>query len=269
VYRRIFAAMLLGGLAQRFEAACMAKRGKIHIGTSGWSYEHWLGSFYEKGEKPKDYLAAYSQHFNTAEVNNTFYRLPSQEAVRQWRETVPKDFIFAVKASRFMTHMKKLKDPEEPIERMLGVVGELGDKLGPILVQCPPNWKKNTERLGHFLEAFPDGYRLAFEFRDPSWFDQDVYDLLSEHGAALCIYDLEGEVSPVELTAPWIYVRFHKPAGENNWRYSQDVLAKWADAFDSWSRAGNTVYCYFNNDLDGAAPENAHQMLDLIDERGG
>lgn len=242
----------------------MVKRGGVHIGTSGWSYKHWLGSFYEEGEKPDNYLAAYCRRFSTAEVNNTFYRLPGKDAVREWRKTAPDDFFFAVKASRFMTHMKKLKDPEEPIERMLGVVGELGDKLGPILVQCPPNWRKNAERLEYFLSVFPRGYQLAFEFRDPSWFSQDIYDLLSEHGAALCIYDLEDYVSPVEFTAPWTYVRFHKPAGENNWHYEQDVLAAWADSFDSWAREGHTVYCYFNNDLDGAAPVNAHQMLELL-----
>jgi uncharacterized protein YecE (DUF72 family) len=245
----------------------MTKRGRIHIGTSGWSYKHWLGSFYDRGEKPKNYLVAYSQHFRTAEVNNTFYRLPSKQAVREWRETVQKDFIFAVKASRFMTHMKKLKDPEEPIERMLDVVGELEENLGPILVQLPPRWKKNPERLEHFLEVFPKGYKLAFEFRDPSWFDQDIYDLLSAHKAALCIYDLEDNISPKELTAPWTYVRFHKPPGEYNWHYDHEALSKWADDFVSWSEAGHTVYCYFNNDLEGAAPENARQMLDLIRER--
>lgn len=245
----------------------MATRGQIHIGTSGWSYAHWLGRFYGEGEKPRDYLAAYAQHFLTAEVNNTFYRLPGKDAVRQWRETVPDGFTFAVKASRFMTHMKKLKDPEEPIERMLSVVNELGDKLGPILVQCPPNWRRNPDRLRAFLEALPNGYDWAFEFRDPSWFDQEVYDLLASRNAALCVYNQDGETSPLEMTADWMYIRFHKPAGENNWLYDQAFLAGWADSLDTWAREGYRVYAYFNNDLDAAAPANAHQLIELLNER--
>jgi uncharacterized protein YecE (DUF72 family) len=245
----------------------MADRKRIRVGTSGWSYKHWEGTFYEKDRKSKDYLAAYSRHFRTAEINNTFYRLPSKAAVKEWHDTVPDDFTFAVKASRFMTHMKKLKDPEEPIARLLESVSGLGDKLGPFLVQCPPNWRRNPERLEYFLNALPKKHQFAFEFRDRSWFDQGIYDLLASHDAALCIYDQEGEASPAELTARWVYVRFHKPAGENNWFYDRETLATWADSFVSWSAGGYAVNCYFNNDIAGAAPHNARQMIELIDER--
>lgn len=241
----------------------MAARGEIQVGTSGWSYKHWLGSFYGEHEKPGNYLAAYAGHFRTAEVNNTFYRLPGKEAVRQWRDTVPQGFTFAVKASRYMTHMKKLKDPEEPIQRLLDSVGELGSKLGPILVQCPPNWNRNPERLRTFLEALPAGYRWAFEFRDPSWFDEEVYAMLREHGAALCVYNQDGETSPIQFTAKWTYLRFHKPAGDG-WLYDEDDMARWAESMDHWANEGRDVYAYFNNDLDGAAPVNAHQLIDLL-----
>lgn len=244
----------------------MTRSGEIQVGTSGWSYKHWLGSFYEEHEKPGNYLVAYARHFRTAEVNNTFYRLPGKDAVRHWRESVPDGFVFAVKASRYMTHMKKLKDPEEPIQRLLDVVGELGDKLGPILVQCPPSWNRNPERLRAFLDALPGGYRWAFEFRDPSWFDEDVYAMLAEHNAALCIYNQDGETSPDRLTAGWTYIRFHKPAGENNWLYDRDTLAGWAETIERWASDGRDVYVYFNNDLDGAAPVNAHQLIELLEE---
>jgi uncharacterized protein YecE (DUF72 family) len=245
----------------------MHGQASIRIGTSGWSYKHWLGSFYDAREKPASYLATYSRHFNTTEINNTFYRLPSKEAVREWHDTVPDGFTFAVKASRYMTHLRKLKEPEEPLSRMLDSVSGLGAKQGPFLVQCPPNWRRNIDRLEHFLDALPKEHKFAFEFRDPSWFDEGVYELLRAHGAALCVYDLEGHVSPAEITANWVYLRFHKPKGENNWHYNGELLASWAETIVSWARNGYSVYCYFNNDLDGAAPRNAKQMIDLVKER--
>jgi uncharacterized protein YecE (DUF72 family) len=243
----------------------MPKRGTIHVGTSGWSYPHWRGTFYEQNCPPRKHLETYARHFQTAEVNNSFYQLPSNETVQIWRDTVPDDFCFAIKASRYLTHMKKLKDPEEPVERLLGVVCDLKDKLGPILVQLPPNWNKNPERLQHFLEALPTGQRWAFEFRDPSWFDAEIYELLSDHNAALCIYNQDGKTSPVESTADWVYIRMHGPANGNGWSYDGRTLSSWAKSIERWASEGQDVYCYFNNDLEGAAPNDARKVIDFLD----
>jgi uncharacterized protein YecE (DUF72 family) len=245
----------------------MALRARIHIGTSGWSYEHWRGPFYARRGKSSEYLAWYAKQFETAEVNNSFYRLPEKKTIKEWRESVSKDFVFSVKASRFMTHMKKLKDPEEPVARLMVRVEVFEDQLGPILVQCPPNWRRNPERLSFFLKSLPSGQKFAFEFRDTSWFDRKIYDLLQEHQAALCIYNQDGETSPDQLTTDWTYVRFHSSRSKQSWDYSESELAEWADRCVSWIGEGITVYCYFNNDQDAAAPRNAARLIELVEER--
>jgi uncharacterized protein YecE (DUF72 family) len=158
-YRMMFASACRSQVDSVKEAP-VTERGRIHVGTSGWSYKHWEGRFYAKEVRPKDHLRVYAESFGTAEINRSFYRLPSRDAVRHWRESVPEQFTFAVKASRFITHMKKLKDPEEPIQRLLDPISELGAKLGPILVQCPPRWRANPERLDSFLEALQNNYRV-------------------------------------------------------------------------------------------------------------
>jgi uncharacterized protein YecE (DUF72 family) len=239
-------------------------RNCVHVGTSGWSYRSWRGSFYVESVSPRDELAFYARHFSTVEVNNSFYRLPTRETVKSWRDTVPDDFIFAIKASRFITHMKRLRDPEQPISLLFDRIVVLGYRLGPILFQLPPRWHKNTERLEAFLNELPRDHRYAFEFRDPTWFDQEVYDLLSKHRAALCIYDMAGTRSPMVTTADFVYVRFHRPAGEDTWTYDRATLAEWADLIKSWVESGRSVYCYFNNDPGGAAPTNAQELRELL-----
>ena len=184
-----------------------------YIGTSGWHYDHWKGPFYPKDLSATGFLEHYAGLFPTAEINNSFYRLPEEKTLAGWRETTPKGFVFSVKASRYLTHMKKLKDPDEPLERLLDRVSALGDKLGSILFQLPPRWKINSERLESFLDVLPENHRYAFEFRDASWFDDEVYGLLTEYGASFCVYDLDGQTSPKEVTADFVYVRLHGPEG--------------------------------------------------------
>lgn len=239
-------------------------RDRVHVGTSGWSYRSWRGPFYPPSESPREDLAFYARHFSTAEVNNTFYRLPSIETVRSWRDTVPADFIFAIKASRYITHMKRLSDPEQPLALLFERIQPLGDRLGPILFQCPPRWHKNVDRLGAFLQHLPRDHRYAFEFRDPTWFDREVYDLLSAHQVALCMYDLAGQRSPMVMTTDMVYVRFHRPARDDTWAYDRDALVKLAEDITFWVNDGRSVYCYFNNDPGGAAPRNAQELLELL-----
>lgn len=239
--------------------------GGIHIGTSGWHYDHWIGTFYPEG-LPKDAaLEHYAGPFRTAEINNSFYRLPEKKTFAAWRDATPDGFLFSVKASRYLTHMKKLKDPQQPLEKLLDRVDALGDKLGPILFQLPPRWKLNVERLEDFLKALPDSYRYAFEFRDESWFDDRVYGLLEEHGAAFCIYDLAGRTSPKEITADFAYVRLHGPEGPYQGRYGKQRLASWAGAFSTWAESGREIYCYFDNDEAGYAPQDALVLREMME----
>src|SRR5215211_6295706 len=196
-----------------------------YIGTSGWHYDHWKGPFYPSGLPEAALLEYYADRFGSAEINNSFYRLPEKKTLRRWREAVPEGFLFSVKASRYLTHMKKLKDPLEPLERLLDRVSVLETKLGPVLFQLPPRWRSNPERLQALLEILPENHRYAFEFRDPSWFDGEVYGLLAEHGAAFCVYDLDGRTSPKEVTADFAYVRLHGPDGPYRGRYGAERLA--------------------------------------------
>jgi uncharacterized protein YecE (DUF72 family) len=239
--------------------------GQVHIGTSGWHYDHWLGPFYPQGFPKSRFLQFYAERFRAVEINNSFYRLPERDTFLQWGRTVPDGFLFAVKASRYITHMKKLKEPEESISNFMERAGGLGDRLGPVLFQLPPRWKANPERLATFLEALPAGHDYVFEFRDHSWFDERVYDLLRQHGAGLCIHDMDGQLTPKIVTSPLIYVRFHGPGRRYAGKYSSDELRRWADAFSGWTAEGRTVHCYFNNDELGYAIENARDLRELLD----
>ena len=237
-----------------------------HIGTSGWHYDHWKGPFYPEDLSNVGFLEHYAGCFGTAEINNSFYRLPEEKTLAGWREVVPEDFVFSVKASRYLTHMKKLKDPREPLKNLLGRVSTLEDRLGPILFQLPPRWKMNAERLEGFLEVLPEGHRYAFEFRDESWFDDTVYGLLKEYGAAFCVYDLDGRASPKEVTADFVYVRLHGPEGPYRGRYGAESLSGWAGAFSRWVDEGKEVYCYFDNDEAGYAPQDALRLQQMMEE---
>jgi uncharacterized protein YecE (DUF72 family) len=238
--------------------------GVIHIGTSGWHYDHWYGSFYPEQVKKDHMLDYYQQIFQTVEINNTFYHLPKAKTFFTWKQKVGKDFCFAVKASRYITHMKKLKDAEEPLYNFLNRIGALGKTRGPVLFQLPPHWRKNAARLKEFLEAVPKDIRSTFEFRDKSWFDLEVYNVLRKYNAAFCMYELGGILSPQEVTADFIYIRLHGPGAKYQGRYSTRMLQVWSEAINSWSVQAKDVYCYFDNDQAGYAVHNALELYRIL-----
>ncbi|WP_158304917.1 DUF72 domain-containing protein [Hahella chejuensis] len=185
----------------------------VRIGASGWSYTHWRGPFYPQDLPDGEMLSYYCRHFDAVELNSSFYHLLPQRTLLQWRDATPPDFLFSVKASRYITHMKKLKDPERHAPPLLERISALEDKLGPILFQLPPHWRFNGRRLKEFLQALSRDFRYAFEFRDPIWYTQETYDLLADYRAAFCIHDLNGFLAPVKVTANLIYLRLHGPDG--------------------------------------------------------
>jgi uncharacterized protein YecE (DUF72 family) len=242
----------------------MRTKGAIHIGTSGWHYGHWRGPFYPDDLGADQFLTYYADRFHTVEINNSFYRLPSERALGTWRDTVPPGFIFAVKGSRFITHMKKLQDPERSLAPFLERIALLGDRLGPILFQLPPRWHFNAARLAAFLEALPGAYRYTLELRDQSWINERALDLLAWHGVAFCVYELDGYLSPQEVTADFVYIRLHGPGGPYQGKYSTRTLTTWARAIAAWSRQGREVFCYFDNDEAGYAAQDAARLQDLL-----
>ena len=235
---------------------------KAFIGTSGWNYNHWSnGEFYPKNLRPADWLGFYGRHFHTVEINNSFYRLPSEVAFQNWRIQVPPGFIFAVKASRFLTHIKRLKDPEEPLELFFSRAKHLKERLGPVLFQLPPQFKLNLERLETFLKALKPyagrrHIRCAIEFRDSSWQVQPVFDLLREYKVALCFADWRDNPVTKPLTSEFVYVRRHSGnAGGGN--YSKQQLDRDVEQIREWLKEQLDVYVYFNNDAGGHALRNA------------
>jgi uncharacterized protein YecE (DUF72 family) len=237
----------------------------IHIGTSGWNYKHWRGPFYPEDMPSQKWPSFYMERFHTVEVNNTFYQLPQKETFDKWRDEAGKNFFYALKASRYITHMKKLKDPEEPVGNFLERAARLGDKLGPVLFQLPPRWKKNAERLEAFLDNLPAGNRYAFEFRDDTWWDPQIYRILSEKNAAFCAFDLEGRLSPLEVTTGFAYLRLHGPDGAYQGQYPDEVLSGWAGRFSQWRSQGIEIFCYFDNDQNGYAAQDALRLKEMTD----
>lgn len=239
--------------------------GRVFIGTSGWHYKHWLGLFYPEKLPPDQMLSFYAQHFDTVELNNSFYHLPLPSSVVKWRDTTQSKFVFAVKGSRFITHMKKLKDSKISTRKFFHVAEQLERKLGPILFQLPPRWKLNLERLTEFLKALPTEHQYAFEFRDESWLVKDAFDVLREFNAAFCIHDLANMRTPLEITADFTYVRFHGP-GEAKYQgaYSKAQLTEWARQIRDWRRELKGIYVYFNNDIGGHAVRNALMLQELV-----
>jgi len=234
---------------------------QVRIGCSGWCYRHWKGGvFYPQGLPAKDEFAFYASRFDTAEINNSFYRLPTEAASRGWREKSPPGFLFAWKASRYLTHMKRLLDPVEPLELMFSRADLLGDKLGPVLFQLPPGMHRNDERLASFLGVLGPGRRYAFEFRHPSWYASEVFALLRAHDVSLCLSDHHHAPAPWEATASWVYVRGHGPGGRYWGRYPEETLDDWAARIRAWNAEGRDVVCYFDNDPEGAAPKDAEAL---------
>lgn len=229
----------------------------LYIGTSGWHYAHWRGPFYPEKLPASQMLEYYTRHFDTVELNNTFYRLPVETGVKQWRDSTPKDFCFAAKGSRFLTHMKKLKDPEAGIGKFFERLRPLGQKLGPIVWQLPPWWEANAERLEAFLRALPRRRRHVFELRNATWHNREIYSILRRHNAAFCIFEIAGMFSGIELTADFTYVRLHGPGGAYQGSYTDAVLRRWASQVREWERDLRAVYLYFDNDQAAHAVENA------------
>lgn len=238
----------------------MKKKGKLHIGTSGWSYKHWKGNFYPQDLKAADQFEWYKKHFDTVELNNSFYHLPAALTFKNWKKNTPANFVFSVKASRFITHMKKLKVDKKSLRLFFSRAGKLGEKLGCVLFQLPPKWKVNVERFSEFLAALPKKYRYTFEFRDSTWYDEKLYALLEKYNAAFCIYELAGHFSPEKITADFIYIRLHGPGNKYQENYSDATLKLWAVKIDKWRRKGKDVYIYFDNDQFGYAAFNAIKL---------
>lgn len=230
---------------------------RLRIGTSGYQYDHWRGVFYPQDLAKSHWFDHYARHFDTVEINNTFYRLPSARTFDHWFADAPKDFCYALKFSRYGSHIKRLKDGAQTIQTFLPLADRLKDKLGPILVQLPPHWSVNVERLHEFLTAAPDGYRWVLEFRDRSWLCEEIFTLLSDHGAALCIHDML-EDHPRRITADFVYLRFHGDHYRGS--YTHQFLAAEAARLREYLSQGMDVYAYFNNDELGYAVANA---LDL------
>jgi uncharacterized protein YecE (DUF72 family) len=230
--------------------------GELRIGCSGWVYKDWTGPFYPPGTKDRERLDYYATRFDTAELNASFYRLPSEAMVAGWAARAPAGFLFAWKVSRFITHNKKLKDCADPVALVFGRMAPLGSKLGPSLIQLPPSLRRDDARLAGFLKLLPPG-RHTVEFRHPSWYEAAVFRLLADFDVALCISDHHHAPSPWELTASFAYVRGHGPGGRYVGRYPDAALADWAARIGGWRAGGRDVYAYFDNDIKSAAPLDA------------
>jgi uncharacterized protein YecE (DUF72 family) len=236
----------------------------IRIGTSGWHYKHWVGTFYPQRWPASKMLGYYLERFDTVEINNSFYRLPSESAVTDWYASTPSNFCFAVKGSRFLTHMKKLADPVLGLEKFFSRIDLLREKLGPILFQLPPHWEINLGRLEGFLHALPDWHRYAFEFRNPSWNTPELFELLRKHNSAYCSFHLAGYQSPIEVTADLAYIRLHGPGGKYQGSYDDAALNGWAERIAQWRQELKAIYVYFDNDDSGYAARDALRLRELV-----
>lgn len=237
---------------------------KIRIGCSGWNYRHWRGAFYPPDLAQKDWFAFYAGVFDTVEINNSFYRLPKAETFAQWRDRAPQHFRYAVKAPRLITHMKKLKEVDEPLSRFLDHARALDDRLGPILYQLPPRWKFNRERLESFLALLPRDLVHVFEFRDPSWMTDEVLTLLDQRGASFCTHDMPGLDVPRRAVGPVAYVRFHGTGGKYWGRYPVKLLRGWCDWIVGEAARGRDIWAYFNNDIHADAIAGARALIAMV-----
>jgi len=235
----------------------------LRIGTSGWIYSHWQGLFYPSALPQKERFRFYADRFDTVEINNSFYRLPSETAFSNWRQQAPVGFLYAVKASRFLTHLKKLKDPELPLETFFAHAAHLGATLGPVLYQLPPHWRVNLPRLADFLALLPKQYQHVIEFRDPSWLIEEVFQLMERYQVSHCIHDMAPLQVPCRVTANPVYIRLHGDLSHGG-DYQPATLDTWARRIDDWQHQGLAVFVYFNNDINGHAPVNATMLKSLL-----
>jgi uncharacterized protein YecE (DUF72 family) len=238
--------------------------GGARVGCSGWQYKHWRGEFYPPDLPQTQWFEYYAARFDTVEINNSFYRLPERSTFISWARRAPVRFVFAVKASRFLTHRKKLKDPEEPIDRLFTRMRGLGPHLGPVLYQLPPNFRADIERLRAFVALLPRDARHVIEFRDPGWYTAEVFTVLERAGVALCLHDMPGSATGLMRVGPFVYARFHGSGARYGGGYPRDRLESWATWLDDQRCAGADVYAYFNNDMGGHAPRDAVTLRGLV-----
>ncbi|GAB6282830.1 MAG: DUF72 domain-containing protein [Ignavibacterium sp.] len=236
----------------------------FHIGTSGWNYPHWKGLFYPDDLSQTKWLQFYASKFSTVELNSTFYHLPKEKTYENWKNKVSKNFIFSVKASRFITHIKKLNNVEENLKIFLDGVKLLKEKLGPILFQLPPNFKYDLERLNNFINFLPKKYFYTFEFRDKSWWNDEIYTLLKKNNCAFCIFELDELLSPKEITTDFIYVRLHGHKKRYGGDYGLELLNQWAEFFIKQMNSNKNIYCYFDNDENAYAIKNAGELITIL-----
>jgi uncharacterized protein YecE (DUF72 family) len=242
-----------------------AKRLKsAYVGCSGWNYKHWRGRFYPLEFPQRRWFEHYCGLFSTVELNNSFYRLPSAQTMRQWESQAPDGFVYAVKANRFLTHMRKLKDCKIPLERFLRRARLLKTHLGPILYQLPPRWKLNSERLQQFLHLLPKDIKHVFEFRDPTWFVPEIRSLLSQYGASFCCHDMPGLDVPRWVTGEVVYVRFHGSDAKYQGCYPRRTLTEWSEWLRLQHGGRKIVYAYFNNDAEAHAVKDALKLQRIL-----
>jgi uncharacterized protein YecE (DUF72 family) len=242
------------------------------VGCSGWNYKSWRRRFYPANLSPSQWLPYYAKHFDTVEVNNTFYRLPEAATFAVWRRQTPAHFVIAVKASRFLTHMKRLRDPDEPLHRLFERASALGNRLGPVLYQLPSNFTVDLERLESFLEKLPrelNRRRIShvLEFRDRSWYVSEVFQMLDRFAVSLCLHDKSGSEISEPFVGPLVYVRFHGTSGSYHGSYSTAQLNAWANRLAEQAREGRRVFAYFNNDPDAVATANARTLATALRRR--
>lgn len=244
-----------------------AHHGRARVGCSGWAYDDWRGVVYPEALPKRAWFDHYATRFDTVELNATFYRMPATSTFEKWAAAAPDEFVYSLKLGQFCTHRMKLKDPAGWLPNHVERVRLLGRHAGPTLVQLPPRWRRNTERLDEFLGLWPTDLRCAVELRDPSWLADDVFAVLERHRVALCLHDLLPD-HPRVLTADWTFVRFHGPDALRrpyHGRYGVDALTPAAEEMERWLHQGRDVYAYFNNDWHGAAVEDAAWLADRLD----
>lgn len=243
------------------------------IGCSGWIYTSWRGAYYPAGVPTSRWLAHYARDFDCVEANGTFYRLPEAETFARWAVETPDGFVMAVKASRYLTHMKKLRDPGPPLQRLFERASALGPRLGPVLYQLPPQMPRDDARLDGFLDALPHEVAVGaarrpvqhvIEFRHPSWYADATFARLAARGVAWCLHDKAGSALDAPVDGPIVYVRFHGTSGHYHGAYGRAALSRWARRLAAAAGSGRPVFAFFNNDPDAVATTNAHQLRDAV-----
>ena len=235
----------------------------VHIGCSGWVYKDWRGIFYADGLPQRLWFQRYAEEFDTVEINASFYRVPLETTFDGWRAKAPPGFRYAVKVNRFITHLKKLVDCPDEVDRFIILARKLGDTLGPLLYQLPPSLHQDLPRLEGFLARLPGDLEQVVEFRHKSWYDEPTLELLDRHGVGFVCHDLKGLISPRWASGRTAYVRFHGSGGRYSGRYSDDALVEWTDWIVDQARQGRSVWCYFNNDVHGHALDDARTLRSM------